>query len=269
MLIKSNLKGFSIGLLVILSAWWAILSIYYREATQANLIWAATYQLMAIWGAYWGLVMGRHWGGLRSMMGRAMTFFGLGLLLQAFGQTVFSVYGLFLNLEIPYPSLADVGFFGSIPLYIIALIELGRASGVGYSMRSIKGKAWATLIPLAGLIGSYLIFLKGYEFDWTEPLKVVLDFGYPFGQAIYVSIAVLVYFLSRDFLGGLMKDKILLILVALVAQYVADFNFLYQFANGTWVNGGYGDYLYLLSYFLMAYSLIRLGLAVDKIRQTA
>ena len=267
---KAMLQKFTIALFAALTIWWVSLSIGSSSTSvHDNLIWAAAYQAVAIWGACWGLSMGRHWGGLKSTMGRVITFFACGLLLQAFGQTVFSVYGLFLNQPVPYPSLADIGFFGSIPLYIAALVEIGQASGAGYSMKSMGAKAWAILLPLVGLCASYLFFLRGYVFDWTTPMKIVLDFGYPFGQAVYVSLAVLIYLLSKDFLGGIMKNKVLLIIIALITQYVADFNFLYQFSNNTWLNGGYGDYLYLLSYFLMAYALIDMGLTLDKVRQSS
>src|SRR6185369_3281343 len=109
------------------------------------------------------------------------------------------------------------------------------------------------------LIASYMIFLQGYEFDWSNPLRVFLDFGYPLGQAFYVSLAILVFILSKNFLGGLMRPKVLLILLAIAVQYIADYNFLYQAYNETWVNGGYGDYIYLISYFLMTFALINLG----------
>ena len=42
------------------------------------------------------------------------------------------------------------------------------------------------------------------------------------------------------------------------AQYLADYNFLFQNSRGTWYNGGYGDYLYLLAYFLMSIGIIQL-----------
>ena len=85
-----------------------------------------------------------------------------------------------------------------------------------------------------------------------------LDFGYPLGQALYVSLALLTYLLSTKTLGGIMKNKVLLILFALAVQYAADYNFLSQAYAETWRNGGYGDAIYLLAYFLMALGLIQL-----------
>ena len=113
-----------------------------------------------------------------------------------------------------------------------------------------------------------MVFLKNYEFDWSNLLKVFLDFGYPLGQAFYVSLALLTFLLSKEFLGGLMKPKVLIILFALAVQYMADYNFLTQVNNGTWINGGYGDYIYLLAYFLMTIALINLGSVFEKIQES-
>ncbi|MFH1170724.1 MAG: hypothetical protein V1704_04165 [Candidatus Vogelbacteria bacterium] len=191
----------------------------------------------------------------------------LGLLAQSFGQSVFSFY-FYTGAELPYPSLADLGFFGSIPLYIYGVILLGRASGIKVSLKSYAKQIVAFIIPLLMLGVSYYIFLKDYEFDWSQPIKTFLDFGYPLGQAFYVSIAILVFILSRKILGGIMKIPILIFLIALVSQYLSDYLFLYQSNNGTFVGGGSVDYMYLVSYFLMALSLIVLGHTYQKISNT-
>ena len=262
-------KIVTIFLFAILSIWWIILFFYFKASLEnANLIWAACYQAVSIWGGMWGLLIAHKWGGLKSIVGRAIFFFALGLLFQTFGQTVFSIYGLFLQVPIPYPSLADIGFFGSIPCYVYAVFELGKASGVIISIKSFGKKLLALLIPLLGLSISYSIFLRSYEFDWSFPLRIFLDFGYPLGQVTYVSFVALVYVFSRNFLGGVMKNRVLFILIALIAQYVADYNFLYQFSVNSWVNGGYGDYIYLVSYFFMALGLIGLATTLRNLKDS-
>jgi len=59
-------------------------------------------------------------------------------------------------------------------------------------------------------------------------LVVFLDFGYPLGQAVYVSLALVVLLSLGKFLGGVMKRPVLLLLLAFILQYAADFNFLYS-----------------------------------------
>lgn len=55
-----------------------------------------------------------------------------------------------------------------------------------------------------------------------------------------------------------MKHRVLFILLALAVQYIADYNFLYQAANETWRNGGYGDVMYMLAYLIMGLGLLNL-----------
>ncbi len=251
---------------VILSVWWFIS--YFILKDYNNLLWGASYQIVAILGGVFGLIVSKHWGGFKSLLGKSIMFLSIGLLFQAFGQTVFSYYNLFLKVSIPYPSIADIGFFGSIPFYIYGTLLLSRISGSSISLKSYSGKALAIFLPIGMLSLSYYFFLQNYEFDWTNPLTTFLDFGYPFGQAFYISFAILTYILSKKFLGGIMKGCVLLILMALAIQYAADYNFLFQAYNETWINGGYGDYIYLLAYFIMSLSLIKLGSTFNKIRES-
>lgn len=250
----------SAALFIIFALWWAVLYFLFEaHLTQQNLYWAAVYQLIAWWGGIYGLMSARIWGGPKSLMGRGILFFSIGLLLQAFGQSTFSYYTTLLSVDIPYPSIADIGYFGSIFFYIFGIASIAKISGVGVRLKGLGGKAFAALIPVALLIFSYTIFLNGYQFDWSNPLKVFLDFGYPLGEALYVALAILALVLSRNILGGIMKTPLTFLMLALVIQYFADFNFLYQVANETWVNGGYGDFLYTLAYFLMAISLAKIA----------
>lgn len=249
-----------------ITAWWLYIFISGFNQTFQNYAFAATYGLIALWGGGWGLWISKKWGGFSSTIGRAIIVLSLGLLAQEFGQLVFSYYNISSNIEIPYPSIADIGFFGSVILYIIGISLLAKASGAKFMLRTVISKLQVITLPLVMLTISYFMFLGGYEFDFSDPLRVFLDFGYPFGEAIYISIAILTYTLSRNLLGGIMKSRILLIIVAFIVQYIAEFNFLYQNLQGTWVNGGYGDYLYFLAYFLMTVGLILFKTALDKLK---
>lgn len=247
-------------LLVILTIWWAVLNPFDPEGASENarFIWGASYQVITIIGGLLGIRTALAWGGARSTLGRSILCFSLGLLLQAFGQSVYSFYNLYQKIEAPYPSLGDVGFFGSIPFYIYGTILLAKVAGAKVSLRAFVNQIQAIVLPLILLGTSYAVFLRHYEFDWTKPLQVVLDFGYPLGQATYVALAILAFLLTRKVLGGIMRMPTLLLLTALVFQYLSDYNFLYQFSKETWYVGGYGDYMYLVSYFLMAISLLQL-----------
>lgn len=247
------------GAFLILFLWWLYLLIIKQTSGEsANLVWAASYQILALWGGIGGIIISHTWGGIRSIFGRAVLAFAIGLLCQVFGQSFFSFYNIILQVEIPYPSLADIGFFGSVIFYIYGIWLLAKSAGVKFSLRSTVNIIWVILIPLIMLLLSYYFFLKDYVMDEFSVIKIILDVGYPFGQAIYVAIAILTYVVCRSILGGIMRNKVLFILFALCVQYLADYNFLYQASHLTWINGGYGDLLYMLAYFLMTVGLLRL-----------
>jgi hypothetical protein len=229
--------------------------------------WGATYQVIAIFGAIAGIVIAQSWGGIKSVLGRAILAFSVGLLFQSIGQT-FSSYYVYTLGEIPYPSWGDLGFFGSVLFYIYGTITLAKLAGVKVNIKSFSKKILAFIIPLAGLILSYLIFLKDHQLDFTQPLSVLLDIGYPLGQAFYVSVALLVYFFSRDVLGGIMRMPIIFFIIALISQYLSDFMFLYQVTREIYVPEGVIDLMYFVSYFFMAVSLLRLGTIFNKMRNS-
>lgn len=256
----------AIGFFVVLFLSWIILQFFYKgELSNYNLFWAASYQIIALVGGIIGLIVSEYWGGTKSLIGKSITFFSIGLLFQVFGQSVFSFYNIVIKVDIPYPSIADIGFLGSTISYIIAALFLGKVVDIHSSLRGIKSFLLTILITLPILVVTYYLFLTGYVFDWSQPLKVALDFGYPVGDAIYVSLGLVALILSVKYLGGIMKWPIFVILMALIFQYVADFNFLYQAYQGTWINGGYGDLLYMCSYFITTLSILGLGWTFNKI----
>lgn len=264
--IKNRLLITLISLFAILTAWRIVILFlpFAGDVNERALVWGTTYQVVALWGAICGIYYSRHWGGFKSVIGRASLAFSCGLLAQVFGQSVYSYY-FYKGAEVLYPSLGDVGFFGSIPFYIYGVVLLGQASRANVSLKSYSKQVSALIFPLLMLAISYYFFLREYQFDWSQAIKTLLDFGYPLGQALYVSIAVLVFILSRKILGGMLRTPTLLFLIALVVQYSSDFTFLYQSSRGTYVAGGIVDYMYLVSYFLMALSLIVLGHTYQRI----
>jgi hypothetical protein len=257
-------------ILVFFSVWWLYLrSLNVDSVRDARQLWGATYQILALYGGIIGTFISYKWGGHRSLLGRVILAFSIGLFLQCFGQTYSSYYVFHYHVESPsYPGIGDFGFFGSVIAYIYGALALSKVSGIGVSLKKIQNKAWALLIPVIILVASYLFFLKGYEFDFSQKIKIMLDFGYPFGQAFYVSIAILALIMSKNVLGGVMKRPMLLLIFALLFQYFSDFFFLYQANAGTWYVGNINDYLYCASYFIMTISLIQIGKAFYKIQNS-
>lgn len=253
--------------------YWIIFQIYFT-ADDANhrqiYTFSSIYGIMALWGAVCGLYISRKWGGVKSVLGKALIFFSLGLFSQEFGQLTYSYYYIVQNLpSANYPSLGDVGFFGTIPLYCLGVIYLGKASGVALRIKSLSHFLPSIVITFGMLILGYVLFLAHYELDLTQPIKTFLDFGYPLGAAIYISLTAGTYILSRGILGGVMKARILFILLALCLQFMADYTFLFQTSRGTWVDSGLNDFIYFISYFFMTLALIEFGSVYKNLKKEA
>ena len=261
------LYGVAIFCFVAISTWYFYIHSFGLDTTEGvRQIWGSSYQILALFGGIVGFFVSKRWSGHKSLVGRAIMYFSAGLLLQSFGQSVNSYYNFFEHQTIPYPSLGDIGFMGSVVAYISGAYLLMKVTGFQSLIKTVKGKIVAIGLPLIILLASYFFFLQGYEFDWTNKIKILLDFGYPFGQAFYVSLALLAFFMSRNFFGGIMKRPMFFLVIALIFQYVSDFTFLYQANAGTWYVGGMNDFLYAVSYFVMALAIIYIGTVSQKIK---
>lgn len=257
--------------LVLFSAlvlWW--ITIFVRGLTSGleNDLFTLAYPFLALIGGVVSWSYAKKWGGFKSTLGSAISMLSLGLLAQFFGQILYNYYIFILNVEVPYPSIGDISYFASVILYIIGTYQLAKVSGIKLSVKSLKGKFQAFFIPLMILGLSYALLLKGYEFDFSNKVIIFLDFGFPIGQVIFVSIALLALLISKDILGGMMRKPIMLLISALIFQYIADFAFSYQFAHGTVYTGDYLDLLYCISYFLMAISLFSIGNMFYKVQES-
>lgn len=253
--------------LFIFFAFWGLSLHYLPKNSPLHEYFGSFYGVMALWGALCGIVISKHWGGFKSVMGKTILLFSLGLFAQEFGQIAYSYYIFYLHNEIPYPSLGDIGFFGTIPLYILGSFYLAKASGVNISLHSFQNKLQAVIIPAILLFIGYFLFLRDYVVDFSNPLKLFLDFGYPLGQAVYLSIGILTYSLTRKLLGGVMKKRILFFIAAFSAQFLADYSFIYF--QDAYYPGSFIDFMYLIAYFLMTIAILQIETVYQKLRHTS
>jgi hypothetical protein len=259
-----------IAMFIFFTIWWLGMSLSHNFRQHSYVLLSEVYGLIALVGGLNGLFIARGLGGHRSYFGKAIIFLAIGLLLQEFGQLAYSYMNSIAKIAVPYPSYPDIGFFGSIPMYIAGAYNLSKGLSVGSIVRKAPLKLFASILASAAIVAtSYWLFLKGYSTEGKSHITVFFDFGYPLGQAIYVSIALMILLSVRGLLGGLMKKPILLLLLAFLVQYTADSNFLYQTIHETWGPAGYGDYIYMTAYVLMSLSLILLCAPIAGLRKSS
>lgn len=236
--------------------WWFYINLTGLKDDQQNYLFGASYTLISIYGGVYGMKVSKRWGGIKSAVGRSLFFLAFGLFAFSLGQIIWTYFNIIQKVTVPYPSIADIGYILSIPAYLLGMVSLARVSGARFALKKRNAKILVVTTPFIMLLFSYLVFLKDYQFDLTQPIKIIIDFGYPLGQALTISMAILALILTRNYLGGIMKNRIRYIIFALVFQYATDFSFLFQAAHGTYVNGGVIDLMYASSFFIMTAGLI-------------
>ena len=265
---RQNKNFFIVATLIylgFLGFWVALWQKNLQGDSDAAELFSATYGLMALFGGLVGLKVSRKWGGFKSLIGRSVIFISLGLLAQEVGQITYSMYTYLLNQEIPYPSLGDIGYFASVIFYILAAFSLIKALSAKATRKTKRNRTLVVFVPVVLLTVSYVVFLRGHSYDFSNPVAAILDFGYPMGQAFYISLALSAYLVSKKYLGGMMKPVISFLIFALVLQYAADFTFLYQVSRDTWQTAGINELMYLTAYYVMTLALLSFGSVFNKI----
>jgi len=253
-------------LFILLTFWWRLSPEIVGEYDYGfHWQFGSVYFILALFGGLCGLVAARRQYG-NSYLSRAQLFFAFGLLCQVFGQVAYAYYDAVHNLHVPYPSLGDIGYFLHIPFYLLGIFFLARSAKVDVWLQSFENKFQAAIISGMTLVIAYGLFLHEYIFDGANFLKIFLDFAYPLGQAIYICVAILAYLAIQADQKNVMKNLIFLALIALITQFLCDYMFVYQVSRGTWILGGNNDYLYLISYFVMSFTVLSVDVVGEKIR---
>lgn len=234
---------------IVILIWGAVFYFQGIKETPGNYWYQYAFGLIPLGGGILGMMKSFEWGGLRSKFGRALFFISAGATSWGIGQMFWSVfYNFILRVEIPYPSLADVGYILAVPLWIIGIVNLSKATGANFFLRHSRGKILLFTIPLVALAVSYyllIVFARGGKIDLEgDAIKLFFDFAYPIGDLLILTLSLLVYGLSFNYLGGKYKYSILSIILGFIVMYCADVSFSYVTTNETYFNGHWVDILF-------------------------
>lgn len=211
-------------------------------------------------GALVGLRNALLWGGFKSAVGKAVLLLSLGTLTWSIGMLIWNYYIFIAKVEVPYPSLADVAFILSWPLWALGVTYLSRATGVKFALRSAKGKILLFVVPIIAMAASYYMLVEVarggvIELDFSSLSKLFFDLFYPIGTAVILAMALTFFALSLDFLGGRYKKPIVILILAFIVNYLSDFTFSLTTTNETYFNGHFVDFLFVTAMYLLAMSL--------------
>ena len=144
------------------------------------------------------------------------------------GEIIWSIYEVGMRVTVPYPSAADAGFLGAIPL---------AAAGVLAFFSPPRGTSTRLRLWFDGGI----VFLGLFFVSWTLGLKSVYEnaaplferlvsIAYPVGDILIGTVLILAIRRAKDEAQG----RLLLLLSGLAAISLADSAFAYLTANGTY-----------------------------------
>ncbi len=177
----------------------------------------------------------RHGGRMRlfwSLLGCATAFW-------TFAEIVWGYYALVLNVEVPVPSWADLGYLIAIPLAVAALVvhPATRGSGVRKARWMFDGLLVATaLLFLSWTLVLGPLWRSANLSTWTG----IVSLAYPFGDVVIVFFIVLAI---RGMTGG-NRLSLWCLLAALLAMALSDSTFTYltevaNYTSGSLIDAGW------------------------------
>lgn len=184
--------------------------------------------------------------GFKSALGRSVTFISAGMLSWGLGALAWMYYN-FAGSDVPYPSLADVGYLGTIPLVAIGLFVMFR-SVVGHKNGLFTALKMA-IITAAVFIVTYWLFISSRLSENVEPLAKVLNVTYPMGDVVFLSFALLIL---SCIMGGKLFKPIAIISAGIIIEALADFSFSWTTSIQSYYTGSYPDMLFVLAFAVIA-----------------
>lgn len=253
-------NSFLLGYVFVMCIFWAGLQASGIKNLTINLIWGIGINFIPLFGGVFGLFTARRWG-LRGAVGKGVFYLSSGLLSWSAGNWIWSYYNFFHNVNVPYPSLADIGYITAVPLWMAGIFFLSKATGAKIGLRKIGGSLYIIFLPIIAAIFSYYflyVIARNSSFDWSDSsmLKIFFDIAYPVGDWIILTQAFLIWGLSLKYLGGRYRWPVFITLFGFVAMFFADFSFSYMTTLNTYYNGSISDLFFVAALFIISFGIV-------------
>jgi diguanylate cyclase (GGDEF)-like protein/PAS domain S-box-containing protein len=180
------------------------------------------------------------WRSTRNVGGsaRAWGLLGLACLSWGLGQAVWTWYESIAGREVPFPSLADVGYLMFVPLAAVALLAFPSVPRrLSSRIRTVLD---GLLIASALLFMSWMLVLGPLVQAGGDPLPLTIGLAYPAGDVVIITILL---FASSHRTQGADAGRSTrpLLFAGLLAFAVADSGFVYLTNSGSYSSGSLID----------------------------
>ena len=186
----------------------------------------------------------------------------IGLIFWSIGQALWVWYNIFGQVEIPYPSFADYGYF------MCGLLWLWGTRLIRSRLQISRAARWtpSAVSIFMIVIHSILIFLaRNGNFAMPEdPIKTILDYYYPTVAALNLGVLLICVFStsSDGIINARLNRALRWILVGTTSWYIADTGFsittsLPESHSWTFTSGNWVDFT-----FATAFWIVGIGIAL-------
>ena len=227
----------------VLAVAFAVFYLLAQSWTQELLVESTDMLFIAVSGVccLLGLLVVRKWG-FRGKFGVVH----LGLFLYAFlwfaADIVWGIYEVFLHVDLPYPSVADLFYLAA---YLPAFLGMGQFLWFfrkGFTPRKLAAAALSGLLIACS---SSAVLLYPLIFESADILTKLFDIGYPLLDTLLIVFGVM---MAIAFGRGRFANDWLWITLALILQGAADIAFSYGTLMGWYYSGHPIELLYLYGY---------------------
>jgi diguanylate cyclase (GGDEF)-like protein len=204
-------------------------------------------------GAAWAAI--RAWRVEQQRLAASWALIALGCWGWAWGEAIWSLYEIVLKQEVPFPSLADVGF-----------LLLPLLAGVGLQLWPtgfVAGRDRLAALLDGLIIGSSLLLIS-----WAtalgatlqaggDTLAVIIGAAYPLGDVLMASLVVLL--LTRA--EPTNRPALVLLSLGILGLAIADSAFMYGTSTGTYSSGALLDAGWFAGFLAIGVAGIAMGAA--------
>jgi diguanylate cyclase len=160
---------------------------------------------------------------------RGWVFLALACSAWGVGQTIWTVYEVWLGQETPFPSIADIGFLGFVPAAVVAIWLIPSRSGAGDNRRALLDAM--TVACSVVLISWSTVLGPAVRADGESWFALGVSVAYPIGDILLLTVAVLA--LAR---GSRRRGQLTLISLGMSAMALSDGAFAYLASSGSFAS---------------------------------
>ncbi|EKD99459.1 MAG: hypothetical protein ACD_22C00253G0001, partial [uncultured bacterium] len=233
---KINYRVSFIALLTILSvAFWLYLYITKSTTGYLNSLFSLAYAIIPVVGGLVGIVTGLKCLSTNKPTALTIVSLSAGTLIWGVGQVLWGYYALFLNIESPYPSVADAFFILGPPLWILGLILFTRVIRLNLMVRNKAIQTFIFIIPFVATGICAFITIRSGVASTHNLTKLFFDIAYPSLDLILLSMFLvinLLAFIEKE-VPSKFKLPMFILTTGAVFEFIADIGLSYTSKSGT------------------------------------